>query len=412
VENASFMPWLTATAFLHSVMVQERRGMLRVWNVTLIVTTFVLTILGTFLTRSGILSSVHAFTEGTIGYWFLAFIALVLLFSLIVLAGRSPELRSQGNLDRLASRETSFLVNNLVLTAFCFTVLLGTLFPLVAEALRGIKVSVGAPFFNRMTVPMMVALLFLLGVGPALPWRGLAPGTVRRQFLPQTVGALLVLALSIALHVPSAWAVLAFTFAAFAFVANAQEFVAGTAARMKAHGENPALALARLLMANRRRFGGYIAHFGVIAAAAGIAGSSTYRTEREVTLKPGQTVTVKGYNVRFDQVWAREEPQRFVVGADMSVVDGAGRTYGKLNPRLNYFRGGEQPITTPGVRSRGDNDLYINLLAFERDGSSATMHIIVQPLVAWIWIGGLIVAFGAAFGSIPLSRRTRRKVYA
>jgi cytochrome c-type biogenesis protein CcmF len=206
--------------------------------------------------------------------------------------------------------------------------------------------------------------------------------------------------------------VLAFTFAAFAFVANAQEFVTGTAARMKAHGENPALALGRLLMANRRRYGGYIAHFGVIAVAAGIAASSTYRTEREVTLKPGQTVVVKGYNVRFDQVWAREEPQRFVVGADLSVLDGAGRAYARLNPRLNYFKGGEQPITTPGVRSRADNDLYVNLLAFERDGSSATMHVIVQPLVAWIWIGGLIVAFGAAFGSIPLSRRSRRKVYA
>jgi cytochrome c-type biogenesis protein CcmF len=172
VENASFMPWLTATAFLHSMMVQERRGFLRVWNLTLIVATFLLTILGTFLTRSGVIASVHAFSEGDIGYYFLGFIALVLLLSIALLAGRSTELRTEGNLDKLVSRETVFLGNNLLLTVFCFTVLLGTMFPLIAEAVRGVKVSVGAPFFNQMTVPIAVMLVFLMGVGPALPWRG------------------------------------------------------------------------------------------------------------------------------------------------------------------------------------------------------------------------------------------------
>jgi len=412
VENASFMPWLTATAFLHSVMVQERRGMLRVWNVTLIVATFALTILGTFLTRSGIISSVHAFTEGTIGYYFLAFIALVLLFSTAVLLGRSPELRSQGSLDRLASRETSFLLNNLMLTAFCFTVLLGTLFPLLAEAVRGIKVSVGAPFFNKMTVPIMVTLLFLLGVGPALPWRGLPDGAARRQFLPPTLAALVVAALAVTVRVPSVWGILAFTFAAFALTANVQEFFTGAAARMKAHGENPLLALGRLMMANRRRYGGYIAHFGVIAVAVGITASASYRSEREVTLKPGQTVTVKGHTVRFQQVWAKDEPQRFVVGADMGVLDGSGQVADTLRPRLNYYHGSDTPVTTPAVQSRPGHDLYINLLAFQRDGSSATVHVIVQPLVWWMWYGGLLVALGAAFGTVPLPRRTRRKVFA
>ncbi len=412
VENASFMPWLTATAFLHSVMVQERRGMLCVWNLTLIVVTFLLTILGTFLTRSGILSSVHAFTEGTIGFWFLGFIALVLIVSLGLLSGRSTELRSQGNLDRLASREMSFLGNNLFLSAFCATVLLGTLFPLLAEALRGIKVSVGGPFFNLYTVPLMVGLLFLLGVGPALPWRGLAPGTARRQFLPPALAGLAVLALTIALRVPSGWAVAAFTFAAFAAAANVQEFVTGTAARMKAHREAAPLALARLVMANRRRYGGYIAHFGVIAAAVGITASATYRSEREVTLKPGETVTVHGYTVRLDELTAQDQPQRFVVTAEMSVVDGAGHRVASLGPRQNFFRTSEQPVNTPGVRSGPLDDLYINLLAFERNGSSATVHVIVQPLVAWIWLGGLIVALGAAFGTVPLPRRTRRRVYA
>ena len=412
VENASFMPWLTATAFLHSVMVQERRGMLRVWNLTLIVVTFLLTILGTFLTRSGILSSVHAFTEGTIGYWFLGFIAFVLIVSLALLSGRSPELRSQGSLDRLASREMSFLGNNLFLSAFCATVLLGTLFPLVAEALRGIKVSVGGPFFNLYTVPLMVGLLFLLGVGPALPWRGLAPGTARRQFLPPALAGLAVLALAVALRVPSAWAAAAFSFAAFAATANVQEFVAGTAARMKAHRESAPLALVRLITANRRRYGGYFAHFGIIAVAVGITASATYRSEREITLKPGETVTVHGYTVRLDQLTAQEQPQRFVVTAEMSVVNAAGHTLATLGPRQNFFRTSEQPVNTPGVRSGVLDDLYINLLAFERNGSAATVHVIVQPLVAWIWLGGLIVALGAAFGALPLPRRTRRRVYA
>ncbi|HEX9107089.1 MAG TPA: heme lyase CcmF/NrfE family subunit [Longimicrobiales bacterium] len=411
VENASFMPWLTATAFLHSVMVQERRGMLRVWNITLIVATFVLTILGTFLTRSGILSSVHAFTAGTIGYWFLAFIAAVLIFSMAVLLGRSPELRAQGNLDRMLSREFVFLVNNLFLVLFCFTVLLGTLFPLVAEV-WGKKVSVGGPFFNSMTVPLMVGLLFLLGVGPALPWRGLKPGTATRQFVPSAVAGLLVAALTVAMRVPSAWAVLAFAFATFATVANLQEFVSGSTARMRAHGEAAPVALGRLIMANRRRYGGYIAHLGIIATALGIAASSTYRAEREVTLKPGQTVTVQGYTVRLDDVAGKQEPQRFVVSARMSVLDGAGRATAALAPRQNFFNSSDQPVNTPGVRSGPRNDLYINLLAFERDGSAATVHVIVQPLVAWIWIGGLIVALGAAFGTLPLPRRSRRKVFA
>ena len=411
VENASFMPWLTATAFLHSVMVQERRGMLRVWNITLVVVTFLLTVLGTFLTRSGILSSVHAFTEGTIGMWFLAFIGIVLLGSLTILLGRSTELSTRGNLDRLVSRETAFLLNNLFLSAFCFTVLLGTLFPLAA-ALRDVKVSVGPPFFNKMTVPLMVGLLFLLGVGPALPWRGLPDGAARRQFLPPALAAVLVAAVALLLKVPSAWALLAFAFAAFALVANVQEFVAGTVGRMKAHGEAVPIAFGRLLMANRRRHGGYIAHFGIIAAAIGITASSTYRSEREVTLKPGQTVQLQGYTVRLDSIYGEEQPQRVVVAAKMSLVDAAGQTTAVLRPRQNFFRSSDQPVNTPGVRSTVRNDLYINLLAFERDASSATVHVIVQPLVWWIWVGGLVVAFGAAFGTLPLPRRVRQRVYA
>jgi cytochrome c-type biogenesis protein CcmF len=220
-----------------------------------------------------------------------------------------------------------------------------------------------------------------------------------------------VAGVSLALRVPSVYAVLAFAFAAFALVANVQEFVTGTRARMRAHGENPLRALGRLVSGNNRRYGGYIAHIGVVAAAAGIAASSTFRTERELTLRPGETVTVRGYTVRFDELSAKEESHRFVVGAKLSVVDGT-RVYDRLDPKLNFYRGGAEPITTPGVRSRLHNDLYVNLLAFERDGSSATLHVIVEPLVAWIWLGGVIVAVGAAVGIVPTRRRERRKAYA
>lgn len=411
VENASFMPWLTATAFLHSVMVQERRGMLRVWNLTLIVATFLLTILGTFLTRSGVLTSVHAFSEGPIGIFFLAFMALVLLGSMALLAGRSSGLHSEGSLDSLVSRETVFLGNNLLLAAFTFTVLLGTLFPLAAEAVRGVKVSVGAPFFNRMTVPLSVTLIFLLGVGPALPWRRVDREHLRRRFLVPGAVLLAVAVGSIALGVRSVYTVLAFAFGAFAIVSNLQEYVVGARARMRAHGENPAVALGRLVGANPRRYGGYLAHLGILLMAVGIAASSSFRAEREVTLRPGEAVTIEDYTVRFDEIWARQEPHRDVVGANLAVLRG-GERIGSLNPRLNYYaaRGGE-PITTPAVRTTVARDLYANLLAFARDGSTVTIHVLVIPAVGWIWWGGLVVGAGALLALWPgLRTRRRRKV--
>jgi cytochrome c-type biogenesis protein CcmF len=406
VENASFMPWLTATAFLHSAMVQERRGMLRVWNLSLIISTFLLTILGTFLTRSGIVASVHAFAEGEIGYYFLGFIAVLLVFSLAVLAGRSSELRTTGTLDSVASRETVFLLNNLVLTAFTFTVLLGTLFPLVAEAVRGVKVSVGAPFFNKMTVPLCMVLLFLMGVGPALPWRVATPEVLKRQLLPPAVAALLVGVGSVALGLRAPYTVLAFAFGAFALVANVREYWTGVAARMRSQGEGPLIALGRLVAANHRRYGGYLAHLGVIAMTIGIAASSTFKKELDTTLRPGEAVVAPGgkYSVRFDELWGIDEPRRYVVGASTTVlIDG--REIGALSPRLNFYRGNDQPITTPAVRTRPTQDLYINLMAFDPDRSTVTLHIVTEPLVWWIWIGGLVVGLGSLIALWPQRRR-------
>jgi len=406
VENASFMPWLTATAFLHSAMVQERRGMLQVWNLSLIISTFLLTILGTFLTRSGIVASVHAFAEGEIGYYFLGFIAVVLVFSLVILAGRSSELRSDGALDSPASRETVFLINNLLLTAFTFTVLLGTLYPLVAEAIRGVKVSVGAPFFNKMTVPLCVALLFLMGVGPALPWRHASREVLRRQLFPPLIGLGTVIVISLALGLRDLYTLLAFGFGAFALVANLGEYWRGVRTRMRAHGEGAVHALKKLVGANPRRYGGYLAHIGVISMAVGIAASSTFRAEIDATLRPGEEVMAPGgnYTVRFDELWGADEPQRFVVGATVTVLK-EGKEVGTLDPRLNFYTASDQPITTPAVRSRPHIDLYLNLMAFERDGSSATFSILTEPLVLWIWLGGGLIGLGALIALWPGRRR-------
>ncbi len=405
VENASFLPWLTATAFLHSVMVQERRGMLRLWNMSLVVATFLLTVLGTFLTRSGVLSSVHAFSEGTIGFYFLAFIALTLTASVALIAGRSRELSSEGSLDSPLSRETVFMINNLLLTAFTFTVLLGTLFPLVAEAFRGVKVSVGAPFFNRMTLPLIMALLFLVGVGPALPWRRPRPGTGRRFLLPAI--AFFVGAAGAAFAgARSPYALLAFGFAAFSLVSNLMEFQIAAAARRRAQREAWPVALVRAVAANRRRYGGYVAHIGLILAAVGIAGSSTFRQDRETTLKVGETVQISDFTVGLQRIFAVQQPQRFSVGAEVDVQRG-GKVVGQLSPRLNFYPTSDQPVATPAVRSRPDKDLYLTLLSFERDGSSATFRLVVEPLVGWIWVGGLIVGLGGVLAGWPKRRRRR-----
>jgi cytochrome c-type biogenesis protein CcmF len=407
VENAAFMPWLTATAYLHSVMVQQRRGILKVWNINLIIATFALTILGTFLTRSGIISSVHAFSAGPIGYWFLAFIAVILVFSFTLVAGRSSDLSTEGRLDGVASRDTLFLVNNMVLTAFTFTVLLGTMFPVAAEAVRGVKVSVGPPFFNQMTLPLIMALLFLMGVGPALPWRRATREEMKRKLGPPTIAAVVVLVASLIFGVPSFYAVLAFAFAAFALVSNSQEFVIGATARMRAHGENVFAAIGRLTMANRHRYGGYVAHIGVIAMAVGITASSVFKQEHEFTVRPGEVVHVGGYDLRFDRLWAQEEARRFTVGADVAVLS-AGRQVATMSPRLNYYQMRDEPIPTPHVRSRM-TDLYLNLMAFERDGSTATIAVFVEPLVVWIWLGGAIIGLGVVIAVWPQrSRRTQQ----
>ncbi len=376
--------------------------MLKVWNLNLVVATFVLTILGTFLTRSGILSSVHAFTEGTIGYYFLVFIALTLVVSLALVTGFAGDLRSEGKLDAIASRESVFMLNNLLLSAFTFTVLLGTLFPLVAEAVRGVKVTVGRPFFNMMTFPIAVLLLFLIGVGPLLPWRRADVGKFKKQLrVPAIAGGLAAIATIVFTRDP--YAIGAFAFGIFAIVANLEEFWAPTRVRVQAHDESYLPALGRVIRSNPHRYGGYIAHLGVLAAALGIAASSAFKYENEATLKPGESFNVQNVAVRLDRVWGQEQPHRFTVGADVALLKN-GKVVAAMAPRQNFYAQSDQPYPSPDVRSRPTRDIYLNLMAFAQDGSTATVRAMVEPMVGWIWFGGGMMVFGVLVALWPMRR--------
>jgi cytochrome c-type biogenesis protein CcmF len=421
VENASFMPWLTATAFLHSVMVQERRDMLKTWTLSLIISTFLLTILGTFLTRSGVVASVHAFSEGLIGPFFLGFLGVVLVTSLALIAWKSENLRGAGSLDSVVSRETAFLINNLLFVAFTFVVLLGTMFPLLAEALRGAKVTVGGPYFSRMAAPIALALVFLTGIGPALPWRRGSIEALGRKFLvPGTVALIGGVALLIG-GMRSAWVWLTIVLAICAAILVVGEFVGPARARRVGRRESWPAALLGVATGNRRRYGGYIVHFGVLIAAVGIAVSSVYKHEAEWTLARGGSAQTYGpYQLKLDSVWAVKDPNRDGVIAGVTAHKN-GRVIKRLAfgppfpwvrripgliPRLNYYPNMNEPIATPSVYENPREDLYLVLVAYEPDGSTATIKAIVSPMVGWIWLGGITIAAGVVFALWPRRRRS------
>jgi len=401
VENASFLPWLTATAFLHSAMVQERRGMLKTWNLSLMIGTFLLTLFGTFLTRSGVIDSVHAFTEGAIGPLFLGFIAFVTLGSLALIGWRSNRLHAPGQIESAVSRESAFVLNNLLFVGFTFTVLLGTMFPLIIEALRNEKISVGAPYFDMVASPIGLALLFLMGVGPALPWRSASMEQVRRAFkwpvLMGLAAAVAVMAFGMRQFLP----ILTVGFAAFAMTTIVAEFAKGIDARRRIADRSFLGALKDLFVRNGQRYGGYVVHVGVIVVALAISVSWTWKTEREATLRAGERVAVEDYEVEFVEVWARQEAQRFAVGATFKTYRD-GRFLGEEQPRLNFYTNSDQPIATPAVRSSLTSDLYLTLITFDSENQEhATVRAIVNPGIVWLWIGGMIMGLGALVAIWP-----------
>ncbi len=403
VENAAFMPWLTATAFLHSVMIQERRRMLKLWNLSLIILTFGLTIFGTFLTRSGIIGSVHSFTQGSIGIFFLGFLALVFLGSFSLLASRVEHLRAEGALDSVVSRESTFLLNNLFLVAATFTVFFGTVFPLLSEAVRGVKVSVGAPFFNLVNIPVFLALLFLMGVGPLIAWRRASAESLKRNFLKPVLAGLVAAAALRAIGVGNGL-VLA-TMALVVFVAGtiALDLFRAVRARRRT-GDGWGDATWGLLLRQNRRYGGFIVHLGILVVALGVAGSQAWSVQTEVTLDKGKSVELAGYHVRFDGLSASEESNHAKVTGAFTITNGrAGSDV--LYPAKKFYPQDQNPIAAVDYRLGFFEDVYLVLGDFANDGSHATVKLQVNRMVSWLWLGGLVLTLGAALAILPEARR-------
>ena len=398
VENAAFMPWLTGTAFLHSVMIQERRRMLRLWNISLVILTFGLTLFGTFLTRSGVIASVHAFTQGSIGVLFLSFLALVLLSALGLVAWRWETIRSEGELDSVVSRESAFLLNNVLLVAAAFTVFFGTVFPLLSEAVRGVKVSVGAPFFNQVNIPLFLSLVFLMGVGPLIAWRRASLDNLKRNFLWPVALGILAAAAAFALGVRSLLAALTFATTVFVAVTIGVDFTRATRARLRL-GESLLLAMGRLLLRHNRRYGGFVVHLGILIIALGVMGSHAWSVQTETTLHRGEAAELAGYRFRFDGLTAVEESNHLKVVGAFTVSNG--KPLGVLRPAKKFYPQEQAPIAYVDYRLGLREDLYLVLGDFARDGSQATIKLQVNRLVSWIWIGGLVLTLGALLAILP-----------
>lgn len=388
VENASFIPWLTATAYIHSVLVQERRGMLRVWNLSLLIATFSLTILGTFLTRSGVLNSVHAFSESDIGPWLLSFFAVIVIVSVALIGWRGEKLRSPGTIDSPISREGAFLANNVVFSVFAFVVLLGTVFPLIVEALQDRQLVVGEPFFDTLAVPAGLTLLFLMCIAPVLPWRK-ASGELlsQRLFWPAWSG-IAALALSVVLGATGFEPLLTFTLGGFA---------AGAAMRQ--------LALATRRQGLRglvgRANGGMVVHIGVIVIAVALAASNSYTRSQELSLEKGVVASYGGHTfelVGFNEV---SDDRRTSISALIS-IDG-GQAYA---PAISKFKAMGTNIGTPSVRSTFVKDIYLTLEPpVQVSSDSAKIKVFIKPMMMWMWIGGGLMGVGTLLSAFPGSRR-------
>jgi cytochrome c-type biogenesis protein CcmF len=488
VENAALMPWLVITAFLHSIMVQEKRGMLKVWNACLVVAAFSLALLGTFLVRSGVLQSIHAFGDNTVGPYILGLIGVVMIGSTALIVSRLDDLRSEKRIDSLVSRESVFLVNNLLLVALTAVVFWGTFFPLISELFTGDKASLAAPWFDRYTTPLAILLVLFTGIGPLLAWRRVTWASAKRVFrMPLVVAA--VVAFALALSTDAArepWAFALFVFAAFAIAGLVQEFWNGASARRKLSGGSIPAALVGVVSRNRRRYGGYVVHIGIAVLLIGIAASSSFQTNRDVTLKPGESTVVDGREVTYVKPTVAVNDEYLQFGSVLRVEEG-GKVTAILHPSRRYFRPTGQPVGTIGSYFEGEatsevglkagigsdfwaapqpdisaiqrrvraadkgfrscvngapgtppqckavaammragaanprlrpvalaqisklQSLAVNRIAesYLDDDSATIFKVIVNPLVTWMWIGGLIALLGALIALWPTRGRRR-----
>jgi cytochrome c-type biogenesis protein CcmF len=400
VENAGLLPWFTATAFFHSVMVQERRSMLRVWNVTLVILTFFLTIFGTFMTRSGVVQSVHAFGDDPeLAMMFTIFMIAILVFSFGLVIYRLPLLRASNELDSWASREAAFLVNNWILLFCAFFVLFVTMFPTLSEAITEERITIGPPFFNRWMVPIGLILLFLTGVGPLLAWRKTTISNLRYQFLWPVVGAGVSAVLVLALGVRIWSSGLCFVLSGFVLGTIWQEFWRGAVIRRRSTGTDLLTATIGLVGRSRRRYGGYIVHVGIVLMFLGFAGQGFKQTE-QVRLQPGQQTRVRDYTVRMDDLRVVNDSQKQMVTGFFTIFRD-GKEFAKMFPARWHFNKHEEPTTEVAIRRMFSEDLYLNMHNFEVKSRSADLEIVINPLVNWIWFGFAVMALGTGIVLLP-----------
>ena len=410
VENAAFMPWLTATAYLHSVMIQEKKDMLKVWNMALVILTFALTIFGTFLTRSGVISSVHSFTQSGMGPFFMYFLVAILVISIGLLIWRLPLLKSRNELESVFSREATFLLNNLILVGIAFTVFWGTVFPVLSEWVRGVKITVGPPFFNKVNAPLGLALVFLMGVGPVIAWRKATAKSLWRSFATPAGTGIVAGAIAFVLGARNFYAVLAIAVSAFALATVWSEFWRGMRVRQAMLGEKPWTALSRLIGKNRRRYGGYIVHVGIVMIFIGIVASSVFKLEVQRSMKIGDSLAIGGYTVRYDGIHLDSDDHIDSTYAIVSVWEGEGADavrVGEVRPEKRFYKKPKQPTTEVSIWSTLGEDLYVVLGSYDPPSQLAVFQVFVNPMIAWMWIGGVVLALGTAVCMWPsYSERT------
>lgn len=405
VENASLMPWLTGTAFLHSVMMQEKRGMMKSWNVWLIFSTFMLTVLGTLLTRSGIVSSVHAFAQSSIGSWFYGFLIVVFCVCLFVFFRQKDHLKTENKLESIVSRESSFLFNNLILLVACFTVLWGTLFPVLSEYVQGSKATVGAPFYNRVALPIGLFLLFLTGVGPLLAWRSTTLRTIRRNFILPGIATVATAAGLMLAHIrpwedqSQLYSLMAFSLGAGVTTAILSEFLRGANVVRVQTGKNLFSASLQLIQRNTRRYGGYIVHFGVVVIIIGIAGGAfNQSTEQEVGF--GDKIGIGPYELRC-QSYTQDSNANYDTEYALLDVYKRGKYVTQLSPEHRFYAASQTNSTIVANRSTLQHDLYVIYEGKNPETGRPIIKVFLNPLIAWIWIGVAIIIFGTFVALAP-----------
>jgi len=403
VENASLLPWITATAFLHSVMMQEKKGMMKIWNVVLISTTFFLCIFGTFMTRAGFVQSVHAFAQSSIGHYFVVFLAVGIAATVYLILNRLDYLKSEAQLESVLSRESSFLFNNLILLASCFAVLWGTLFPVISEAVTGEKISVDAPFFNRVTIPIGLFLMLLTGVGPLIAWRRSSFESLRRAFLWPTVAGVALAGGLVIAGVRHFYALVSLALCAFVAVTVVMEFFKGANAIRAKSGRNILVSMFELTHRNTRRYGGYLVHMGVVLMFIGFTGKAF---DLDVTAEgqPGSSIEIGHYRLRVDGLVSTQNENYVSQALDITAFKD-GRELGAFHPERRVYIVSKQPTSEVSIRRRVNEDLYINFAGMSTDGTKPVIQAYVFPLVSCIWMGYWVVLFGTLVCLVPSKSR-------